>query len=340
MTITGLPGWQNERVSVSIDRRDADRGVSQSDLIRVADTLARVALPLVDAWLGPISDVDGDGRLAVLVTSAIDDLPRGEEPLRAFVRGTDLGGGVEPGPGQPIDVIYLNAGCLKGGGLSAILAHEAAHLAVFSRRREAGLPLRNEEWIDEGLAHAVEWLGTGDRTNLDSRWRAFEESPQSAALEATHRAGEAGWRGQASRGATARFFSFVAAQEGVGILPRLAQSPATGRDGLTRVLHRSFDRLFRDWIVCEWQDRDAPEGDHPGRCGQSPAGQCDWRLAGTTSMGCRLGVIPGGSWCRVRVDGPAEARLQVMLVRVGHETPHSERTPRPEPNHVAWHAPR
>ena len=339
-TIEAITGWQNGQVTVSVDRHDVATGVSSTDLERVADTLAGLALPLVNAWLGPIADVDGDGRLAVLVTSAVDDLPRGTVPLRAFVRGTDLEGHAANSRGQPIDVIYLNARHLTAEGLTSILVHEAAHLAVFSRRREAGLPIRNEEWIDEGLAHAVEWLGTGDGSNLESRWQAFDASPSSAPLEVTHRAGEAGWRGEASRGATARFFSFVLAREGVQELPRLAQLPVAGRTGLTRGLNSAFEDLFREWIVCEWQDRSkstgipavnhfsgepqglvlsgsrtADEVPDVAKICPFPAGQRDWQLAGTTAMGCPLGVVPRDSWCRVRVVAPPEARLQVALVR-------------------------
>jgi hypothetical protein len=304
---------------VYVDRQDVDRRVSSQAARTVAVRLAEVALPVVESWLGPITDVDRDGGLSVLVTSEVEQLPRGSEPLRAFVRSADLEGGPRLDSGAsdgPVDIIYLNANRLSERGQKGILTHEATHLAVFSRRREAGLPLRAEEWIDEGLAHAVEWLGTGDSRNLESRWGAFLAAPQGAALEVNCRAGSVAWRQADSRGATARFFSHLVQQQGVATLPRIAIARHAGRGAVAEGAGHTFDTLFRDWTVWEAIDGKDRDASLPPR----KRGREDWLLSGTAAVRFPLGRLPAGQSCRLRLEGSAAAALQLTLVRHGHPT--------------------
>ena len=309
-----------QRVKVYVDLEDVDRHVSQLTADTIAIRLAEVALPVVESWLGPITDVDGDGGLSLLLTSAVEQLPQGSEPLRAFVRSSDLESGPRSTagwPDGPRDLIYLNAIRWQDSGLDGILAHEATHLAVFSRRREAGLPLRAEEWIDEGLAHAVEWLGTGDSSNLETRWRAFRTAPHAAALEVTCRAGSAGWRQADSRGATARFFAHLVKQQGEAVLARIAIARRSGRSAVAEGTRAAFDDLFRTWSLVEgitWNERESSP--HPRERGQQV-----WSLSGTAALGFPLGSVPPGRCCRLRLEGPDSAALQWTLVR--HQVPTS-----------------
>lgn len=304
----------HQRAKVYVDRLDAEVLISRREAETIARQLAEVALPVVESWLGPITDVDGDGKLSVLVTSAVEQLPQGSEPLRAFVRSSDLEAGPPAGsqlPSGPRDIIYLNANRLRDGGLDGILAHEATHLAVFCRRREAGLPLRAEEWIDEGLAHAVEWLGTGEPGNLERRWAAFQAAPQTAALEVNRGVGNPAWRRAECRGATARFFTHLVEQQGVGALPRIVTATATGRDALAEATGQPFADLFREWTMSEritWQD---PE---PSRAPPERGHQV-WSLSGTAALGFFVGHLPADQCFRLRLTGPSRAALQMTLVR-------------------------
>lgn len=331
-SVRGAGEWQDRRIvarlmaahpraRVYVDLQDAEGRVSWREAETIASRLAEVALPVVEGWLGPITDVDGDGSLSVLVTSAVEQLPQGRDPLRAFVRSSDLAAGPQSGarsPNGPLDIIYLNANRLGDSGLDGILAHEATHLAVFCRRRDAGLPLRAEEWIDEGLAHAVEWLGTGESGNLERRWAAFDAAPHAAALEVNRGAGNPAWRRAECRGATARFFTHLIQQQGVRSLPRIATATTTGRDALAEATGQPFADLFRDWTMAEritWRDPESiPEPSEPG--------QQSWTLSGTAALGFALGHLPADRCYRLRLTGPAAAGLQMTLVRhVGHSLP-------------------
>jgi len=303
-----------QRARVYVDLQDADGRVSRRAAETIASRLAEVALPVVEGWLGPITDVDGDGSLSVLVTSAVEQLPRGSEPLRAFVRSSDLDAGPQSGansPHGPLDVIYLNANRLRDSGMDGILAHEATHLAVFCRRQDAGLPLRAEEWIDEGLAHAVEWLGTGDSDNLERRWAAFHAAPHAAALEVNRGVGHPAWRRAECRGATARFFTHLVEHQGARALPRIATAKTTGRDALAEATGQPFEDLFREWTMSERITWHEPESipDFPEQGHQA------WSLSGTAALGFLLGHLPADRCYRLRLTGPASAALQLTLVR-------------------------
>lgn len=320
-------------VRVYVDRQDVDHRVSPQTAQMIAMRLADVALPVVESWLGPITDVDGDGCLSVLMTSEVEHLPQGGEPLRAFVRSADLEAGPRSGserPTGPVDLIYLNAHRWQDGGLDGVLTHEATHLAVFSRRREAGLPLRAEEWIDEGLAHAVEWLGVGDASNLEARWAAFRAAPQRAALEVNCRAGSTAWRQAESRGATARFFTHLVQRYGVSTLPGIALATNSGRSAVAEGTGIAFDKLFRDWTVSEAISRHEQDQEDGPR---SPShGRQTWTLRGTAAVSIRLGLLPAGTGCRLRLEGPEGVPLQLTLVRRGLPTMSDGQSSPPKPS--------
>ena len=100
-----------------------------------------------------IADVDGDSCLTIAVCALSDDNTNTENPLLGCVRASDfleddsLGG----------DIIYLDYRLPGTPALTAVLTHEIAHAAVFSRirfwRDKGHVACLLPAWLNESIAH-------------------------------------------------------------------------------------------------------------------------------------------------------------------------------------------
>lgn len=168
-------------ICVSLDRH----------LRRAAGTLRT----LIEAALGPIDDLDGDGRLTV-VLSGLDERYRVSQPesnrvpVLGCVREADF---LESQGATGGDILYLDPEGLKTRGGCALLAHELAHAAVHCRQRErllAGkLRIGIPEWFHEALAHMAEHAAAGPGEFFDQRLADFQICPQACPVVTDSRFG-------------------------------------------------------------------------------------------------------------------------------------------------------
>lgn len=222
----------------------------------IVQILTQTAIPEVGRVLGAVEDVDSDGRLTVLMTDRLASFPAGPTPLRGFVRSCDLLPTDNDPSSNYADLIYLNSKELADQGLTALLVHEVAHLATFSRRRERGQPLQNTEWIDEGIAHAMEVMVTNDWSNLDTRIRAFRKNSNSTSLLSDRNPHN--WRDPASRGAMALFFHHLVQTRSPSILFQIATSPGSGTTACEHACDLPFAQLYREWVEADIQSLAKP----------------------------------------------------------------------------------
>lgn len=116
-----------------------------------------------------IADVDGDSCLSIVVCALSDDNTNIENPLLGCVRASDfladdsLGG----------DIIYLDHRLPGTPALTAVLTHEIAHAAVFSRirfwRDKGHVACLLPAWLNESIAHSCEFRRCPQSTNLSDR---------------------------------------------------------------------------------------------------------------------------------------------------------------------------
>lgn len=177
-----------------------------------------------------------------------------ETPLRAFVRSVDLDASCDAPVSNRADLIYLNATRLDLAGLWPVLAHETAHLATFALRDRATGRLRDEDWLDEGLAHAVELEVTSDWSNLKHRVDRFLQSPHSAPLALCDEDAAVRWRDPACRGAAALFLHYLRGRFGPQVYTRLASKEGRGCSQCELATETVFAELFRDWSVSLCRD--------------------------------------------------------------------------------------
>ena len=228
-------------------------GFSDADYESIAATFESQVWPVVVGTFGPPSDIDGNGKVIVLYTSAVNELT--EPGSGSYVGGFFWSRDLFPRTATPQlgacatsnqgELFYMLAadpnGEVNGNVRTAAfvrratlgtLAHELQHLLNASRRIYVNNASALEEvWLDEGLAHASEELvfygasGLGARQNL-----RFEHLVQSqTTADAFNRYGGAN---------TARFQTYLEAPQ--------ANSPI-GTDNLaTRGSAWSFLRYAAD----------------------------------------------------------------------------------------------
>ena len=187
-------------------------GYTNAEMIAFAQGFDTLAYPLAVQNFGAPSDIDADGRIAVLFTPAVNVIPA---PPGAMIGGLFAGRDLVPvstcvasnegemfympvpDPNQTLNGNYDDKAFLAKGVLS-VLIHEFQHLINAGRRMYVNNASGFEEvWLNEGLSHIAEELlyyrvsGNTPGSNIDL---AFINSTQAQYDAANTYAIENFWR--------------------------------------------------------------------------------------------------------------------------------------------------
>jgi hypothetical protein len=227
-----------------------------------------VSHPTVTGAYGQPSDLDGNGRVAILFTPTVNALtPRGSD---GFVGGffygldlLDLGGSnrgevfyaVVPDPAGVHSDPRGKAKILQV--VPAILAHEFQHMIHFNERvLELGAAGSEALWLSEGLAQMAEELvarahdARGDaaaavrfREGNDDRARRYLEATDAASLIVA-----TGQGSLAERGAGWLFTLYLWDVTGRGdILARLTRTTLTGTANVVAMVGQAWRHVLAGW---------------------------------------------------------------------------------------------
>ena len=347
--VVGVMIAQGAHSRVYLDRQEPQTATS----LRLANELVQIyeedVFPRTKATLGIHRDVDGDGKLALLLTPWLGKLQGGTTTLNGFTRSTDFRVGIAAPFSNQCDVIYLNSQLRPGPVLRDLLAHEYAHAVSFSIRQGAtihsvSLP-DEEDWLNEGIAHLAENLAGSGWTNIDYRVSRFLDDPARYALIVPDYYRANLWREHGCRGATYLFLRWCADLWGDHLPAALIRSSTTGSVSLERLLGVPFPTLYRQFNLALAADSLVP-GQRPvaGESGKSVLplesvalyGRLGaWQLAGprwnvihvdetdsrelalrgtaTAFVELRNGAQAGNR--RIRIEGQPGSRLQLTLIR-------------------------
>lgn len=280
--------------------------------------------------LGTHRDIDGDGKLAVLVTPWLGRLRGGYATAGGFVRSSDFQNRLPAPFSNRADVLYLNAALPEGNELRALLTHEYTHAVCISRRlpdeTNPGGCVDEHDWLNEAIAHVAERLQDAGWSNLDTRIARFLEDTSRAPLVVRdyYRAGL--WRDAGCRGATYLFLQWCTERYGPDLLRRLVENGAAGVENLEASTGASFDELFRRWTMALHDNafRSLSLEGRLGDCNVYGVNRIVWRpgesaaktisVRGTAAAFVRIAGSAGNSTWRISVRAPAQARLQLTLV--------------------------
>jgi len=292
--------------------------------VELAEAIVRLLeshiIPAGDRLVGPAADVDGDRRLAILLTPLLQHLQNGRTSVGGFVRADDFRPQLQPPRSNRSDMIYLNTSLAPGQALADVLSHEYRHVLAFSHRDALG-HASEEDWLNEAIAHLAE----PGPTNIKHRIQAYLAEPSRFPLVVPDYFRAGLWRCDGVRGSTFLFLDWCRQQHGEQLVRGMLTSGRTGIDNLVAVTGTPFPRLFRSWslaMIC---------GDRPlGESGPAPAilrwnvGEpLEIQVAGTATCYVAPQDLPAGAM--VRIEAPAGARLQVTAALRGATEP----SPRP-----------
>lgn len=241
---------RNSHARIYVDdhvRRDE----SLNQLIQAIDDASSSELgERVQGLVGPVRDVDHDGRLAIVVTPAVANLGTGQTPVDGLTRPADFVPGLDRPESNNSDVIFLSSHLRPGDQLQAVLAHEWCHAAVFSQRM-CQLRRTEEDWLNEAIAHVVEVQASGSRSNLSHRIQEYRSSPHRSPLVVPDYYRPDFWRHDGCRGAAYLFLNWCQEQADDRLLERLVHSDRRGIESLETAMGRSFPDLFHAWSVSQ-----------------------------------------------------------------------------------------
>ncbi|MFO0960482.1 MAG: hypothetical protein U0800_24120 [Isosphaeraceae bacterium] len=303
-----LVAW-GRAIQVYGDADDPPDPALADDLL---ETYERVILPRCESWIGCPRDVDGDGRLTVLLSKRVGELGGGGEPVSGCVRPADFLDRMPEPFGNRCDLITLDSRLEPGPHARTVLAHEYAHAVIAGRK--GFLPdgssdgTAEEDWLDEAVAHGVEARLGLSRTNLDHRVAAFRLAPERYGLVIADYHASGSCRSAGHRGAAFGFLEYCTRRFGPNLIARLASSAEIGEVSLEKAAGRPLDRLFAGWARDEAgryaEVTDRIRVDEPGST---------WMAHGTTFH--VLEVEPGHSaGLSFEVEAPPGIRVSLDVV--------------------------
>lgn len=257
--------------------------LTQADLDQLGALFDDHLFPIDTTAFGQVSDIDGDQRVGILITDAVNDLTSDcrDGRIVGYFFGGDL---LQNYPGtNRREVFYALApkpatpNCNAVTRTSAmrllppVLMHELQHMISFNEHvlRRNG---RDETlWVNEGLSHIAEELG--QRQIPDTRcpfaptcFSQFASGNLSNAYqylinpEGTHLIAPADGSGVLSeRGAAWLFLRWLAdhtteTEFGTATTRALVQTASTGSANVSAVGGADFATLLADWHFANWLD--------------------------------------------------------------------------------------
>ena len=295
----------NERAVAFLqeDLREDEDYIDEERIRTIIDQFAEDYPVLVDAFGAP-SDVDGDGKIALLFTHLMHDIGRPVAFNAGAVVPDHLGGN-----GNMTDLLWLSPAASE---YRSLLAHYFQHLINFNQHvlvRRSGV---EEIWLNEGLSHVAQDLVAEQENDNYALVRAFLRQPGGAGLST-------GIGSLAKRGAAYLFVRSLVDLLGKGVLLRLVQTDRIDRDNVETATGESFADLMARWGAQLYISGTGQSG-HPrfnyrltslqtpeGR-GFPPPASVTYRLDGEPPG---LTVKPWGlQFLRVTGDGTASLGLQ------------------------------
>lgn len=266
------------RVALFVDVETPSAAFSEADLQGLASDLDDPVFRIVTDAFGAPSDVDGNERVIILLTPAVNRLT--PSASAGYVGGFFFGVDLLPtrNNSNRAEVLYAMVPDPSGefgaprsrelvlGALPAILAHELQHMVHFNERMLVRQAAKNEAlWLQEALAQSAETL-VGDsllrrgETARAARYleptyhraRVFLQEPSPVSLLVSAGGGSLG-----ERGAGWLFLRYLQGHHprgGAELLRSLTRTTRAGLENVEATTGRSWSDSFSDWSVATFTD--------------------------------------------------------------------------------------
>lgn len=346
--------YKGAHTLVFVDERVAAVDLTDAEVRQVGERFDTRTYVVDRNAFGSESDIDGDGRVTILLTPTVNGLSRGANPedgiIVGFFFGLDLVPAVSPTTSNAAELFYGFVPDPSGRfgpavprefvvpTLDEVFAHEFQHMISFNEHVLVRSAQSEDLWLNEGLSHVAEDLNGFDTGNR-VRSALYLSDPGAAGLALDGR-GDA----LAERGASFLFLRHLGDQRGDGIYKKLVQTPLTGIGNLELATMQAFANLFSDWFAALFLDDSGVASDSRFQI-PSLTLRADYERVRTGDPELQLGrflavqelVLPGvtassvtagtsGAYYvastaggpnerKVRVTAPAGSKAQVAVIR-------------------------
>ena len=300
---------------------DADSRDTLNELAqRICARLESDHLDQVTHWIGPVSDIDCDRRLTIVLTDLDRRSMPDDTPILGCVRDRDfaLTGQDEGFAG---DIIYLNHCLPDGDELDALLIHELAHAAVCCLRIDAlsgqkcdSPATKTSAWLNEAVAHILEMKLAAPSTGFTERIRRFQTDPSTCPIIADDSHLPLAARRGGSRAAAALFL--VPHIDSPGDMAAMLDERCSFSKRFQTVSGRSFTDEFRAWCICHAlpncsvEVNDAVHNDRRTSTDLQVSTQSACRLYGTAFVAFRCQE----SIDRINISSDKSSQLQITIL--------------------------
>jgi hypothetical protein len=258
--VTARLRYKGDHTLIYVDTRAEGPDVPDAVLAQVGDRFDNQTYEVNRAAFGAETDVDGNGRIIVLMTATVNAANTQETvdqgslltgfffaidllfhpAANPFANDGEIFYTLVPDPDKEFGAAEVTAAGFAGQ-LDGTLAHEFEHMINASRRIAAdGLP--EAVWLDEGLAHYAETLNgieAGGMVDFQNTLRSalWLQKPYAISMVA-------GEDNLEQRGAAWLLVAYLVERYGEGILRELVSGPFTGIPNIENRADTSFPFLF------------------------------------------------------------------------------------------------
>ncbi|MGH7587788.1 MAG: hypothetical protein ACRELU_04260 [Gemmatimonadota bacterium] len=263
--VTATLRFLGDHTEIWVDDRTPAGNMPEDLLQTVGERFDDEIYPTDRAAFGEESDIDGNGRVLILLTPTVNALNTQETVdqdlvVLGFFFGADL---FTPADGAPFsnqgEIFYAVVPDptmqfspaeipIEGvdDDLSGIFAHEFEHMISANQHLLVRNGMFEETWLDEGLAHHAETL---NGFPLQNRLRSalYLDEPEIISLVA-------GLDTLERRGAAWLFVQYMVDRFGEDILGALVQTRLIGIPNVEQATNRSMPFLFHEWTSALFLD--------------------------------------------------------------------------------------
>lgn len=246
----------------------ANGNLTQSDYIEMGQFFDTQGFPSDTLHFGRESDIDGNGKVIVLVSGVINELSKtipnwsGVEYIGGFFSETDLfevgTPGVPEGTSNEAEIFYVLASdpdaiylpppldfftrAFVTDANKQTMVHELEHLISYSYRLfNFGRGAAQKTWLEEGMAHMAEDL-VGRNDSNAGRTRSYLRNPGLVSLEHEDAPIE-------QRGGIFLFLRYLGDRFGEGIYKIIVQNGCVGRPCIEAITGENFYDTFADFLA-------------------------------------------------------------------------------------------
>ncbi|MDH3205080.1 MAG: IPT/TIG domain-containing protein [Gemmatimonadota bacterium] len=277
--VTAVARYVGAKAAIFVDQAAPTGGFDITDLEALSDRFDSVIHPEVTAAYGGPSDLDANERVIILFTPAVNRLTSPGSPgfVGGFFFGNDLLTGTTGSNGAEVFYALVPDPAGEFGDprtksqvlsvVPAILAHEFQHMVNFNQRF-LGLDGGQEAlWLAEGLAQMAEEIVArryeelGDpastelfRSGTRARARRYLGAPDTVSVIVS-----IGQGSLEERGAAYLLLLYLADQEGIEVLGRLAATTRTGVANVEAEVGLDWPDILANWWSAILLDGPGPE---------------------------------------------------------------------------------